>query len=743
MISKKIGTVILSGALIVSALPSPFLLRADASSYIQTNTIQTIAAKAASGVAVAASESTASSEDLEKMITTIKAKITIPSDLSNFSYNYYSGNSSDTDYNWNLNWSSKDGYKNISVNCDSKGRISSYYYYTNGNYKPVYLQEELKEKADAFIKSIAPDIFTKLQYTGTSSSAFYNGTYTYQYQRVENGIPMPDNNVSVSVNYQTGEVRSYNANWLYDITIPSSSVKITKEDAAAKVGKDIKMTLSYKSAYTIYSDSKNSAKAFLAYVPDKSYIAVDAVTGKVYNTQSSWAATKGMENAYATADKASIAGGLTPEEVAEVDSIKGLITKNDAVKAVKGNTKLLFDKNMSSNAANLYKNSGSNGASYVWSISFSDPREIKENSEDTYRAYAYATVDAKTGKIISYYSSVKGYYNTSKEEWENAKVKYTSKQGKSILESFVKEQIPEYFKNSVYTGASDDYVIAYKDSKPVYGGYSYNYQRVNEGIQYDANSIYGSVDGATGKIYSFGYNWDKNVTFESPVNVISADKAFDYYIANEGYRLVYEVYYENSVTSSKEDSVYTQIPSVRLVYRTDISPNYISPFTGKQLDYDGKEYIKPVSLYTYSDIEGNSSARNIKLLANMGIGFEGGLFKPAQAITAGELTDFMTKANFYIDSNKYKLTGNTVSRLDAAKLAVKVLGLEKAAKISGIYTLNFTDQASVSQSDTGYAAIAYGLKILQPNSNNQLRPGDALTRQEAADLIVGMLNSQE
>ncbi len=742
MISKKIGTVILTSALIVSTLPAPFL-KADASTLASNNTIQTIATKAAAGVD---SEATASSAELEKIITAVKSKITVPSELSKFSYNYYSG--SGNSYVWNLSWSNKDGSKTIYVNSDSKGRISNYSYNTDKSYKPVYLQDELKSKADTFIKSIASDIAGKLQYTETSSASSYNGTYTYQYQRVENGIPMPDNTVSVAVNYQTGEVTNYSANWLYDVSIPGSTVKITKDDAAAKIGKNIKMTLSYQSAYVKSADGKSSSvKAFLVYSPDNSYIAVDAVSGKVYTTQNQWL-TDSSNQATAESSAKDAGAGFTPEEINEIDSIKGLITKTNAIKAIKNNTKLLFDKNMTSVTANLYKsNSDSSDAAYVWNINFTDPREAKEGSNDTYRAYAYAVVDAKTGKIISYHSSTKNYYDTTKEQWDSVKVKYTQKQGKTALESFIKEQVPDYFKNTEYTGSFDDYVIAYKDTKPVYGGYSYNYQRVNEGIAYAANNINGAVDGVTGKVYSFGYNWDKNITFEAPNNIISADKAFTNYIANEGYRLIYEVYYENSITSAKNtaasDAVYTQTPSVRLVYRTDIAPEYFSPFTGKQLDYEGKEYVKPTGLYTYTDIDGNSSARNIKILANMGIGFDGGLYKPTQAITAEELLNFIEKANFYYNSSKYKLTGSTVSRLNAAKFAVQLLGLEKAAAISGIYSVNISDQASISQSDMGYAAIAYGLKILLPGSDNKLRPSDSLTRQDAADLIVAMLNSIE
>ena len=36
---------------------------------------------------------------------------------------------------------------------------------------------------------------------------------------------------------------------------------------------------------------------------------------------------------------------------------------------------------------------------------------------------------------------------------------------------------------------------------------------VNEGIEYPYNYLYGSVDGVTGKIYSFGSYWNENVEF--------------------------------------------------------------------------------------------------------------------------------------------------------------------------------------------------------------------------------------
>ena len=52
---------------------------------------------------------------------------------------------------------------------------------------------------------------------------------------------------------------------------------------------------------------------------------------------------------------------------------------------------------------------------------------------------------------------------------------------------------------------------------------------MNEGLEYTYNGIYGKVDGVTGKIYSYRYNWDENVEFESPTNAMSKEEAYKAY----------------------------------------------------------------------------------------------------------------------------------------------------------------------------------------------------------------------
>lgn len=695
--------------------------------------------------------------ELEKMITAVKSKILIPEELTQFEYNFNTENY-DSSAIWNLNWHNKDYTKQINVQSDQNGNIL--YYYVNDNndgyYAPKYLKSELKATATKFIKNTSPDIYGGIEYVGAQSQGTNSGQYIYQYQRVENKIAMPDNMITVGVNFETGKVVSYSASWLYDVKIPSAEVLVTEKEAAAKIGKAVTMKLAYQNAYTTDDNGKTTIKAFLVYAPDQSYVAVDAKTGEVYTTQNEWIEKNQYGSTTESAADSAIKNeaSFTPEEILKVEELAGLISRKDAINAVTENKSLLLDKNLKSISANLYKQSdeyynNSKETKYVWNITLSDPREIDQKSEINYRAYASATVDAVTGKLISFNSSVKDYYNMSKEEWESVKVKYSSEQSKVVLEDFFKTQIPDLFKNSVLTDNQESYVIAYKDEKEIYGGYYYQYDRVNEKINYSYNGIYGSVDGVTGKIYSYSYNWDENVTFESPKNIITAKQAFDYYIANDGFDLVYEINnlhtFDSSYNTSDEyydsSDAYSLENEVRLVHRTNITPAYISPFTGKQLNEEGKEYNVNENNYSYSDIKNQDSARSIMLLADIRIGFSGGKFIPEQAITTKELGKFLSLIGYYYNTDKYKLKNDnsTITRLYASKFIIQILGYENIAKIKGIYSTDFKDLNQISEANIGYAALAQGLKIITSNSKNEFKPDVKLTRAQASDMIIAML----
>ena len=92
---------------------------------------------------------------------------------------------------------------------------------------------------------------------------------------------------------------------------------------------------------------------------------------------------------------------LTEKELAKIAELKSLISKEKAIDIVKNNKKLLIDENIKSATANLSQTySSEDETKYVWRINLSDPRDVDYQEKDSYRAYANAVVDAKTGEII-------------------------------------------------------------------------------------------------------------------------------------------------------------------------------------------------------------------------------------------------------------------------------------------------------------------------------------------------------
>ncbi len=714
-------------------------------SSVQTNAMAPIDNKAEGEVTVTAvKKEEAMALNLEEVLKIVKSKITIPKELSIFN-SYYNSDNYNAGPSWNLNWQNEDYTSSIRIQVDGHGNIMEYDYYVekDRNVAPKYLKDELENTATKFIKKIAPDIADKLVLVNGSDYNTYRGRYVYTFNRVENGMSMSDNAVQVGVNYNTGKVVSYSSSYLYDLVIPSNKEKITREEAKDIISKNLKMELTYLNVYDTDSSDNIKIKAFLAYQPNINYITVDAKTGKAYTTKSTWnygnSATTDTANEEAGMAEADKQDSLTKEEIAKIEEIKGIISKEDAIKKVQNNNKLYIDnssKAITANLSKLYSNESSKTTKYAWYVTFTDPREVDYTKDDNYRATTNAVVDAQTGQIISFYSSVKDYNSMTPKEIAALKIKYSIEEGKKQFESFVKEQIADKFNKSQFTDNNNNSVITYKDGTEAPTGYSYNYSRVNEGVLYSYNGIYGSVDSITGKVTSFNYNWNDNVTFESPKNIITANKAFDYYMSGLNFGLIYEL---NS-NHTYNDNGYTVNHEARLVYNNSMNPSLISPFTGVRLNYDGKEYSEVNNRYTYSDIEGHSMARDIRLLAEIGIGFEGGRFLPNEEIKGKELSNFLSLIGFY-NTNKYSVLtkDSSLSRIDLSKAVIGLLGYEKITNIKGIYSINFTDKDLISSDNVGVVSIVNGLNLISANNEGAFRPNDKVTRSDAIRLIMSLL----
>lgn len=729
---SKYLAIFLSTLMIVTSLPTTNL-SANTSSFISDE--------------ISIDNKDSKEKDLEKAILNVKSKVTIPEEFSVFNYYY------DTTYHsegyWRLSWSNKEGSKVISVECDNNYNIN---YYRKSNYEenkggiPVYLKDDLLNVAEDFIKDINPQVAEKVKFTSADFESVYTSTYVYNFQRVENGIDFPDNTASVRVDGITGQVVSLNINWLYDVKIPTADRKVTKDEATKIIADNLNMELAYRTNfyYTYMEYEDVDQRAFLVYEPDKSYISVDAKNGQVYLSRQNYIErdASGSKNDFneeaADADSSLSDLMLTDEELKKIQELELLISREEAIEIVKSNPYLYFGENLTESKAylgKLYNWNSKDDETYYWRIELRDPRPIDySKSENNYRAYSYAVLDAKTGRIVSYHSNLDDIYNG----FFNDDIKYNKKASQRILEEFLEKEASEYFSNSKFVNSNNDHIIYYDYDKPVYRGYSFSYKRVNEGVIYPYDGIYGAVDGVTGKIYSYNYSWTEDVEFESPKNVMTPEEAFDYYISKEGYKLVYEVNQKNIYDSSRGDISYDVEYEVRLVYRPDIYPQYISPFTGDQLTGTG-EVNKERKDFEYKDINKSEKNRNILLLADMNIGFEGEYFLANQEITYGEYQNLMKQVNLTNYGSLELKDNKKITREEISVDIIIKLGLEDIAILQGIFNPGFDDQEEINEEYLGAVSLAKGLGFIDAE-DNRIKPRDTITRRQVVDIILNYLN---
>ena len=275
MVKKKIIPLALIGCMLFTGLP-----------------VNAAGIAAVEGTQARNSVTEPTDKKLESVIKVVKAKLFIPKEMTKFDYYYNTQNAYENAY-WYLNWSNEDYSQNITVSVDQNENIIRYNFNDNkdGRSTPKYLKSELQSTAMDFIKKIEPKVADKIEFVKAESYGSYSSQYVYTFRRVENKIPMPDNTVTVGVNFETGKVTSYELNWLFDVKVPSADVKISEKEASEKLGKKVTMKLSYQNAYETDDKGNTTIKAFLVYSPELSYASVDAKTGEIYTTQNQWVNT--------------------------------------------------------------------------------------------------------------------------------------------------------------------------------------------------------------------------------------------------------------------------------------------------------------------------------------------------------------------------------------------------------------------------------------------------------------------
>ena len=475
------------------------------------------------------------SAELEEMIKKVRPLIDVPEEYEEFSWHYSAGSYYSLP-TWRLSWS--DGVTGeITVNCDNSGRIT---FYENYLYKydrtPILPDEGPKAFADAATKFISRTLpYTKgidLRLTNISETSLILHTYTYTFSRFENGILVPDNSISVMINHKTGLVTQLNSSFSHGIEFKAPEGIISEEKAKEILAENQKMILSYR-LITEYDEETwevKSKKAYLVYTPEKSYISVDAFTGKVYTERSTWSVNEkggtggvtmgtlngALSDSAMKEESADREYQLTEKELEQLAVLENLLTKEEAIAIITQNPDLYIDPKATAISARLEKdysakpvksgNGSENKDRYLWKIDFHSP----SNDDKYFYSYMYAVIDAQDGTIKSFNCEIPGYNYYSQNKLPYPELKFTDDEAKEIADSFIKKHQAEKHKNTRYADSWAHTPIKYVlldngNNSPVYGCSSFRFVRVNEGVDFTYNSFNVSVDLITGKITSYSF----------------------------------------------------------------------------------------------------------------------------------------------------------------------------------------------------------------------------------------------
>lgn len=653
---------------------------------------------------------TTDSTQLTNAIAAVKKVIEIPESLSEFDY-YYDEN--DNSGMVHLNWSDKDRSSYASAAVSEKGMITSYYSYVpefeaKGLAKMTRTQAE--KIATAYLQKLAPNTIGSYKLEDNQVND-YGLDYTFTYRLYVNDIPCDFISASIGINKYAGKLSNYNCSAeLKDLSItdyPSKEKVIAKEDAKKSYLSELGPELKY---FADYNYTKKTLKLFAAYETDGSNRAIDANTGKIIKLYHDYviyrnATDKGVENQVLSKDSKAAGIEYSEEELKEIQRTQNLMDKDQADKTARNLIGTIGSQKLQSSS--LREDWGPN-QEYLWYLSY------EKN---------FVTLDAKNGTLIDFNCSIDN----------NSKNDIGLEKAKTIAENYLDKVCPDKKKQLIWTNENT--------IETQYGDYNFIYARQENGITFDDNSVYVSVNKANGTVVSYSRNWYENVTFPKIEGAIEKQKAFDIADNLGNFGLIYKKDLDGKVV---------------LVYDFQKEGNYIiDAFKGVRLDYRGELY-KDSSETEYTDITGNWAEKIIKELKNNGYYLEGDKFAPKAATTQIEFFKYLysPEQNYYTDDEEFykmlidndiitkaEINANAkITRQEAAKYITRYLGVDKLAKESSVFKNMYTDK--VDNAYLGYASAVYALGIMKGDSKGRFNGGNTLSHSETAVVIYNLLNKK-
>jgi hypothetical protein len=718
----------------------------------------------------------------DSAIELAKQYVTIPSSHKLLDVSYQAGGYEAAGIRgyWSITFTKEnqqDFYADINVIIDAdSGNLSSYYITgTDPNkqntFPPKVSLERAKQIANDYISLVSPDEKAQLQYDEEYEKLFLRPLvgeveYPLNYSRVVNGIVVPSNYITLSVNGD-GQIRSYTKQWNANLDFKAPVKPLSLDQAAVQFNKLSEVHLQY----IIPAIPNGKATPAITYLMEP--IMLDAETGEAL----SMTGTKRI---------------IQPKPVPVSDkplvgtSSSLNLTKEQAASRV--STLIPLPANAKFENASYYEDTdpATGVASFEWGLEWSLSLDKQDGSS------IYAAVDSNTGAILQYYK-----YDYSAIEPAATKptpAALSNEQLKAKAIEAVRKLLPSYahelFLQPQYVGMAADGMASLSNS-------DFYFTRILNGVYTQTDSVTLHLNQVTGELEEFSSNLINHVYPAAAPEVISVEKAkkilLSQYQIEQQYMVVdhwdgdayvqtpIPVFAVNTETPGAIVEPKLQQPETKLVYQLKSiyefhDPAYLDATTGV---WKSNETNQAVHMQNFNpvDLKGHPAEEALRLMLDYGaldvvegkinpdalitrgefvkmlvIALNGGYFplavdfaeRPASFSDVGKDSPYFPYAETAIDYHLIdRATGlfqpsAALNRSEVADLIVRALGYRKLSEVEGLFSQKANDTDNLP--NQGAIAIVSSLQIMTLEGET-FSPYEQVTRAQAAIAFYNYLKT--
>lgn len=617
---------------------------------------------------------------VEKLVLKAKEIFNIKDVYDNFEVN----SSSDNDYGtiYNLSWSKKDGSSDLNVSISNDMHITNYNKYENKKYetlKPNYSYEALKKYAIDTIKKIDSVNAKSLKLNESSYQNYIDdNAYIFNFDRYVGDRRVIGDGASITINYVDKSVKRYSLNYNHGFDFS----KTAEFDA-------LKSNLTMDEAINIFKENKYIKPMIKFVINEKKDPRITFKT--IYSNELNAnyfvnSTSKKYErydypiflNNFMTKDAAveKSESGLSEYEVKGIDKIKGIKTRDEAVKKAK-----TFVKDASKTKVTLSNlNQDYISKDYIYNINM-------EIGKDEKKTYYNISLDAKDLTLLRFST-----YNNF-DSGDNDKKDLRSDELKKIALDYIKKNASDIDEKDLELMATENNT-AY-------------FVRVMDGYYIPENSISISVSKDTKEINEYSRAWyRKPIKYEKAKK--SIDEAYDVIKKEINYEEAYQ-YIRDKSDPAKSSVVLTYMPK-----NTKIEIDAIS----------GKLAKSNEELKNYSDIDKSKYKDKAILLKQMGYAYIEDEIMPEKNLKQKDFITFVyifgSRDSDEIIDNAYQralregvIKANEVNRekeitnMDLAKFMIRLKDMEEL--VSKDIFKNINTKAKLTKEENAYLSLANAL----------------------------------